>query len=463
MNLADNLKKLRKEHGLSQEDLADKLGVSRQSVSKWESNQAYPEMDKVIQICKLFNLNINDLLNEDINEVKEKKENSNKWNKYLDDFLNFITKTVKLFTALKFKDKIKLIIEELFYILLGLIIYNILGGILADTFSFIYNINGYNPLIFSILKCIYSILFIAIFLIVFIHIFKIRYLDYYKLVDKEKEEKNEEEIELEDKQIKEEKKETKIIIRDEKSSSYSFLNILANIVIFFIKFIIFFILLGCIAAFIGIVVCLVFTFLVSKNTTLFFGLFSGFLGASIIAGLLIYMMFYFLVNKSIKYKISGLLFLFSFILCGIGIGLSVISIKDLNIIGLEGDYVKKESITIPMQNDLYIEPDYTFTKKYVEEKRKDIYIETAIVDDEPITIEVGENSIRFTQANEDLFSSANNHDIELLKRVIKDINNKKVYKYMKNEIVIHASKENLEKLKKNRERIEEEKREQEKE
>ena len=38
MNLADNLKKLRKEHNLSQEALADKLNVSRQSVSKWESN-----------------------------------------------------------------------------------------------------------------------------------------------------------------------------------------------------------------------------------------------------------------------------------------------------------------------------------------------------------------------------------------------------------------------------------------
>ena len=73
MNLADNLKKIRKDNNLSQEDLADKLGVSRQSVSKWESGQAYPEMDKVLQICKLFNLNINDLLNEDINEVKEKK------------------------------------------------------------------------------------------------------------------------------------------------------------------------------------------------------------------------------------------------------------------------------------------------------------------------------------------------------------------------------------------------------
>ena len=58
MNLSDNLKRIRKENNLSQEQLADKLGVSRQSVSKWESGQAYPEMDKVLQLCQLFNLNI---------------------------------------------------------------------------------------------------------------------------------------------------------------------------------------------------------------------------------------------------------------------------------------------------------------------------------------------------------------------------------------------------------------------
>ena len=58
MNLSDNLKKIRKEHNLSQEQLAEKLGVSRQSVSKWESGTAYPEMEKMLQLCQLFNLNI---------------------------------------------------------------------------------------------------------------------------------------------------------------------------------------------------------------------------------------------------------------------------------------------------------------------------------------------------------------------------------------------------------------------
>ena len=49
--LSENLKRIRKDNNLSQEQLAEKLGVSRQSVSKWENGEAYPEMDKVLQLC----------------------------------------------------------------------------------------------------------------------------------------------------------------------------------------------------------------------------------------------------------------------------------------------------------------------------------------------------------------------------------------------------------------------------
>ena len=61
---AYNLKKIRKENNLSQEQLADELGVSRQAVSKWESGIAYPEMNKIIALCDKFNLNMDDLLSE---------------------------------------------------------------------------------------------------------------------------------------------------------------------------------------------------------------------------------------------------------------------------------------------------------------------------------------------------------------------------------------------------------------
>ena len=90
MNFSDNLKKIRKENNLSQEQLAEMLGVSRQAVSKWESNLAYPEMDKMIQIAKKFNLNIDDLINQDVSEVNNNKQAKNNINKYIDDFSLFI-------------------------------------------------------------------------------------------------------------------------------------------------------------------------------------------------------------------------------------------------------------------------------------------------------------------------------------------------------------------------------------
>ena len=67
MKFGDKLIKLRKKNGFSQEDLANKLNVSRQSVSKWESNNTYPETDKIVQICNIFNCSMDDLINDKIN------------------------------------------------------------------------------------------------------------------------------------------------------------------------------------------------------------------------------------------------------------------------------------------------------------------------------------------------------------------------------------------------------------
>ena len=62
MTLGDKLSKLRKENHYTQEQLADTLGVSRQAVSKWESDTAYPETDKLIRICRLFDCSLDYLL-----------------------------------------------------------------------------------------------------------------------------------------------------------------------------------------------------------------------------------------------------------------------------------------------------------------------------------------------------------------------------------------------------------------
>lgn len=62
MNLGENLFNLRKEKGLSQEEVAEKLNVTRQTVSKWETNQSTPDFDKIIPICELYGITTDELL-----------------------------------------------------------------------------------------------------------------------------------------------------------------------------------------------------------------------------------------------------------------------------------------------------------------------------------------------------------------------------------------------------------------
>ena len=64
MNLGDNIQYLRKINDITQEELAERLSVSRQTVSKWEMNQAYPEIQKLIEIGNIFHCKIDELLKE---------------------------------------------------------------------------------------------------------------------------------------------------------------------------------------------------------------------------------------------------------------------------------------------------------------------------------------------------------------------------------------------------------------
>ena len=117
---SENLKKIRKDNNLSQEQLADELGVSRQAISKWESAVAYPEMDKIITLCEKFNLNIDDLLHKDIREIKGEEETKKNLNKYVEDFFNFITNTISMFGNMSFKSKCKCLFEQ---IIIGIILF----------------------------------------------------------------------------------------------------------------------------------------------------------------------------------------------------------------------------------------------------------------------------------------------------------------------------------------------------
>ncbi|WP_314830326.1 helix-turn-helix transcriptional regulator [uncultured Streptococcus sp.] len=73
MNLSDRIQYLRKVRGISQEGLAEKLGVSRQAVSKWESEQSMPDLDKIISMSDYFEVTTDYLL-KGIEPVVQKEE-----------------------------------------------------------------------------------------------------------------------------------------------------------------------------------------------------------------------------------------------------------------------------------------------------------------------------------------------------------------------------------------------------
>lgn len=84
MSLGENLQFLRKKENITQEQLAEQLNVSRQSVSKWESDSAYPEMDKLLQLCNLFHCSMDDLVQKEISQVyiEDKADYDNHFNEF---------------------------------------------------------------------------------------------------------------------------------------------------------------------------------------------------------------------------------------------------------------------------------------------------------------------------------------------------------------------------------------------
>lgn len=72
MNIGEKIYELRKSKNLSQEEVAEKLNVTRQTVSKWETNQSTPDFDKIVPLCELFEISTDELLK------GEKQEKSNK-------------------------------------------------------------------------------------------------------------------------------------------------------------------------------------------------------------------------------------------------------------------------------------------------------------------------------------------------------------------------------------------------
>lgn len=468
-NFSENLKKIRKDNNLSQEDLAEQLGVSRQAISKWESGIAYPEMDKIIALCTKFNLNIDDLLYKDIREVKGEEDAKKNLNKYIDDFLNFITNTINLFCNMRLKSKIKCLFEQvvLGFVLFG--IFAIIGVIAGDLLSGVF---GFIPekiyfIFSSIINLIYVVFSIIVSVMIMLHIFKTRYLDYYEKIKLEsnvelKEESidKQEEISEEKKEVFSEEKNTekknkvlfkrnenKIIIRDPKHSEYKFFNGISKIIVSITKF--FAICFGTIffALLIGLVFCLVVSFLIYKTGLFFIGLLISIIALAIIDIDCILLILNFVFNRKNDKKKIIWSFILSLVLIGAGIGLVSIGTLNLDYVGEDNSQLKTDYIEFEMNDDLFFDLYYYLDNvEYVESNINNVKVEYQINNLCDVDYHNDEDGgVHLWSECTDL--------IKVINKIIDEINDKKIVSVNSEikSLKFYASKDNIEKLKSNRE------------
>ncbi|MEE0682919.1 MAG: helix-turn-helix transcriptional regulator [Bacilli bacterium] len=376
MKFGENLQKLRKEKGISQEQLAEQLGVTRQSVSKWESGNSYPEMDKIVAICNLFHCDMDVLINKDITEEREKKDASSVVKEIFSGVTNYVKKTIYLFEHKSLKDIIKMC-AQVFIIICVILLFAIPFMLLKEiVVSLFYTGNNWFSIFFAkfwnfIFNGGYAILAIATFL----YIFKIKFLDNEEIIVEEVEDKtqNSEEVSEDnssktDSSKSSEKKKVKII--KVKKNDFSLLDLLVKAITVCLKclFVLFLIpiIIGTIMLLIGLVLLIV---------LIFKGLFLAgpillFLGGIVFAIVLIELMLDFIFNLKFSKRRIIITIISSIVVSSIGLGLSIWYFLNLNVINDVPTSFKtetKEEIYTMTDDFLIHYDDYSFNTRFVED------------------------------------------------------------------------------------------------
>lgn len=443
MKFCEKMAKQRKNNNLSQEMLADRLGVSRQAVSKWESGSSYPDMDKMIQICNILNCTLEDILDDGVIKTSKVEKNSNG---YIDSFFSYITKIYNMFYSMTFKDKIKCILEISFLGFILFLILLVVFSIVTDITHTIFNIFPYaiSRYINIILDKIITIALLGVGIIIVLHVFKIRYLDYFVTV-----EDNHAKTKTIEKSI--DKNNEKIIIRDPKHSNYSFFSLVAKISIVFFKM-----MLGLLAIFcIGFLIFILIIFTISvyyiKYGIFFFGTSIAFLGVILITILVSYILYNFIFNEHSNFKRVFLLSFLGFIFVGVGIGVSFLAYADFDQKEIKKDYVLDTN---------YIEMNDNIVLNFLEDYHTNVIIDDSINNIKIEVIHLKDSKFNLNDYYDYSFNIKYydlNYDydynfVDNFNDLVDKIKDKKRidynYDYLKN-VNIYISKDNLTKIRNN--------------
>lgn len=463
MKFGDKLIALRKKKGLSQEELAEKLGVSRQSVSKWESNNTYPETDKIVQICNIFECTMDDLINDNITDVESiERKSKNNINVMVDSFLDFITKTINMFSRMKFTSGFKCVIEmiiiALIMLVLGYLFVGFSEGVLSGFYPFGKGMEIFNGIIKSVLMLIWTI----ISFIVLVHVFKIRYLNYYdEIINEEKIDTKDDKKKEEKSKIKEDKKD-RIIIRDENTRPFAFLSVLSKIIIMFVKVFVFFFGLFFMFTLLMFAIFFIISLYFSFSNTIFIGSTIAILALLIINVIILMLIIGFIFDKKYNYKILLITFLTSIIVSGIGIGIFALGIKDFKIVDNMDDILNlkshseeinyKDNMLIANSDSYYLNTSYKYE---IDNNMEDDKIKiSGIYDDKYLKMDK-DSFIHEYKMNVLTIYGHQESSINLISQVIKDLKNNIIRSYdfgyfdlkiTANENTINKLMDNLRKL-----------------
>ena len=391
MRFYEKLPKLRKSNNFSQEQLADKLGVSRQAVSKWEIGNSYPDMEKMLQMCKILNCNLEDLMDDGVIGENNVKHKSNKFsiNIYMNDFLSFITRSYNMFCNMKFKEKIKFLFEMacicIVLVVIGLILNEIIYSVIA-------NIVGYSLIastITKVLRTIFEVIFGVIGIIIVLHLYKIRYLDYFITIEDQNvtEQTIEEPIEKKEDKYYQEKPRERIIIRDAKHSAASFFHGLWQVLLVMIKMFVILCALPVVASFAVLITFSVFSLYYIQYGILFLWIALVFLGIGLLTYAMIEWAYNFVINKKQHFKRIFIILITGLILSGASVGLSVGTYLNYeNRIGFNEEDYKIEFMTISVRDNTvfdYNEYNYSYI---IDNSINDIQLEVKSVGFEKLTL-----------------------------------------------------------------------------
>lgn len=421
MKFQDKLSKIRKEKNLSQEALAEKMGMSRQAISKWESGSSYPDMSTIIRLTKVLDCKLEDLI--DDNAIGIKKENTKiNINDILKDVLSFITKTYNMFWSMKFIEKIKCLIELLLIILMCYFASYIFGIFLKDT---LLNIFKFLPdkayiYIIDIFKMLYSILMFIVSFVVTIHLFKIRYLDYYITIeDKSVTDKTIEKDESEKKKVYVNNKHEKIIIRDPVHSTNKFMDILLKLIKNIIKLFVTFILIFLIISFIFLAFSTTVSLIWFKYGILFLGINILSIGLLLCNYIFIELFIKFIFDKTNSFKRLFIMFIISLFTIGIGFGTIFLELSNFKY-NYNNKYDLETTLNINYKDNMIIEDlEYYY-------KRNLVTIDNNIKDIE-IDIEYSKYIEPIIKNNDNYyFIDYISKDYNVFKYVLNDIKNKEI-------------------------------------